>query len=136
MISINIQTKSNRIPAIKAAIRPTVSKVVRKTALDFEAEVKLEMHKPKTGRTYRRGRRTHQASAPGESPAVDYGLLINSIQTNMINDLTAQVGSNVIYAPALEYGLRFAPRPVWRPVAEKLKKPFIEALTYVLRQLK
>lgn len=137
MIQINIHTKFNRIPIIAAAIRPTVSQVVRKTAFDVEAGVKTEMRGPKSGRMYRRGSRTHQASAPGQSPAVDFGQLINSIQVEHVTDLTSKVGTNVEYALPLEYGSRrVAPRPVWRPVIEKMRKPFVEAMTFVLRQLK
>lgn len=138
MINIQIRTKYNRIPIIQAAIRPTVSKIVRKTAFDYEAEVKMEMRGPKTGRFYRRGQnRLHQASAPGESPAVDYGQLINSIQVKTVTDLTSTVGTNVEYAMPLEFGSRrVAARPVWRPVADRVMKTFVEALTYVLRQLK
>lgn len=137
MIQINIRTKFNRIPAIQASIRPTVSQVVRKTAHDVEANVKLEMRAPKSGRLYRRGSGTHQASAPGQAPAVDFGQLINSIQVENVSELTSLVGTNTEYAMALEYGSRrVAPRPVWRPVIEKMRKPFIEALTFVLRHLK
>lgn len=137
MINIQIRTKFNRIPQIQASIRPSVSQVVRKTALDVEAEVKNEMRGPKSGRQYRRGSRTHQASAPGQPPAVDLGQLINSIQVENVTDLTSKVGTNTEYAMALEYGSRrIRPRPVWRPVIEKMRKPFIAALTHVLRQLK
>lgn len=138
MIQIKIDTKFNRIPAIQAQLRPSVIQVVSKTAHDVEAGVKLEMRAPKSGRVYRRGSRSHQASAPGQAPAVDYGQLINSIQVSPETPaLTMTVGTNVEYAMALEYGSRrVAPRPVWRPVAEKLRKPFIDAMTFVLRQLK
>lgn len=149
MISIDIRTKYNHLPQISAEIRPTVSQVVRKTAFDLEADVKKEMAKKKSGRTYRRGSfydiktrkaleyRTHVASAPGEAPAVDYGQLINSIQTQHETDLTSTVGTGVSYATPLEYGSRkMAPRPVWRPVADKLRPMFIEAITQLLQRLK
>lgn len=137
MIQINIRTKYNRIPQIQASIRPLISQVVRKTALDVEAEVKNEMRAPKSGRLYRRGSRTHQASAPGQAPAVDLGQLINSVQVENVSELTSKVGTNTEYAYGLEFGSRrVAARPVWRPVIEKLRQPFIAALTHVLRQLR
>lgn len=136
-MQINIQTKFNHIPTIQAAIRPAVSQVVRKTALDVETEVKTEMRGPKAGRLYRRGSGTHQASAPGQAPAVDFGQLINSIQVQHVTDLTSTVGTNVEYAMPLEFGsARAAARPVWVPVIERMRRPFIEALTAVLRRLK
>lgn len=137
MINLTVRTKFNHIPQIQASLRPQLSQVVRKTALDVETEVKTEMRGPKSGRQYRRGSRTHQASAPGQAPAVDLGQYINSIQVENVSELTSKVGTNVEYAMALEYGSRrIAPRPVWRPVIEKMRKPFVEAITSVLRRLK
>lgn len=133
MITIQVNTKYNHLPQITASIRPSVSQVVRKTAFELEAEVKNEMRAPKSGRRYRQ----HVASAPGEAPAVDLGQLINSIQTQHLTDLTSTVGTNVVYATPLEYGSRrIAPRPVWRPVADKLRPMFIEAMTQLLQRLK
>ena len=133
MINIQVRTKFNRIPVITAEIRPTVSQVVRKTAHDIEADVKAEMRDEKHGRTYG----THQASAPGEAPAVDTGLLINSIQVEEVTDLTSSVGTPVEYAATLEFGSsRIAPRPIWVRTVEKAGKPFIAALTFVLSRLK
>lgn len=137
MISTTVHVKFNHIPTIQAQVRPAVSRVVRKTAFDLEAEVKNEMRGPKSGRLYRRGSRTHQASAPGQAPAVDFGQLINSIQVEHVSDTTSKVGTSIEYAMPLEFGSRrVAARPVWRPAIEKLREPFIAALVYVLRQLK
>jgi hypothetical protein len=137
VISTQIRVKFNHLPAIQAQIRPAVSQVVRKTALGVEGDVKTEMRGPKSGRLYRRGGRTHQASAPGQAPAVDFGQLINSIQVQNVTDLTSTVGTNVEYAMALEMGSRrIAPRPVWRSVIEKWRQPFTDAITHVLRSLK
>lgn len=133
MVRIEIRTKFNNIPRIAASIRPIVSQVVRKTTFDVEADIKTEMRGPKHGRMYR----GHQASAPGESPAVDTSLLINSIHTEHPTDLTSTIGTNAKYAMALEYGSRrMAPRPVWRPTIDKRRKPFIDALIAVLSRLK
>lgn len=133
MINLSVKTKFNHIPQIQAQIRPHLSAVVRKTAFDVGAEIKMEMRAGKSGRWYG----THQASAPGQAPAVDLGQLINSIQTEHVAELTSTVGTNVEYAMGLEFGtVRVAPRPVWVPVIEKMRKPFIEAITFVLRRLK
>lgn len=137
MINIQIRTKFNRIPAIQASVRPMVSRIVRKATLDVEADIKNEMRGPKSGRLYRRGSRTHQASAPGQAPAVDLGQLINSIQVENVTDLTSTIGTSVEYAMPLEFGSRrVAARPVWRPVIEKHRPSFIAALTFVLRALR
>ena len=65
----------------------------------------------KTGRTYRRGNVTHIASAPGQYPASDRGMLAGSIRA-IISGTTAIVGTNVAYGPMLEFGTsRMAARP-------------------------
>lgn len=75
---------------------------------------------PKTGRVYRRYNpfRIHQASAPGQPPAEDLGRLSNSfgIEYKKLNQYaySATVGSDLVYAAALEYGnpsTNLLPRP-------------------------
>lgn len=70
-----------------------------------------ELSRPGTGRTYRTGHRTaphstHQASAPGESPAVNTGRLRQSITALRISPMNWRVGTNVDYALHLEFGTR------------------------------
>lgn len=133
MIELRTTVKFNHIPAIQAALKPALGAAVKKTAHDVEAAVKAEMRAPKSGRRYR----GHQASAPGEAPAVDTGQYINSIQVSMPSELTAMVGTNVDHALPLEFGSRkIASRPVWRPVIEKTRKPFMDAIAAVLRAIK
>lgn len=64
-------------------------------------QIKLTLSLPGTGRLYKRGRKFHRASAPGHPPAVDRGLLRNSI--GMADTPTGvRVGTGVEYAPPLE----------------------------------
>jgi hypothetical protein len=60
----------------------------------------------------------HRASAPGEPPASDTGLLLNSIHHEMGDDgdgWYVDVGSDLQYAIYLEFGTRkMAPRPLWK----------------------
>ena len=72
----------------------------------------------------------HQASAPGETPAVDTGVLVNSVNTELVSssqtEAWAQVGTGVEYAEPLEFGTsRMKPRPFMRPAydhnVEKIK---------------
>lgn len=61
----------------------------------------------KTGRKYKRGRKTHQASAPGETPAVDTGELARSIVYEIRrNGLEIEIGAEAgaPYAKWLEEG--------------------------------
>lgn len=71
----------------------------------------------RSGQTYRRGRLTHQASAPGEFPKTDRGQLVASLFFKVGADkLRATFGSALVYARYLEYGTsRMAARPWLRP---------------------
>lgn len=135
-------------------LRPALAKVVAEVAFEIERDVKERMRAPKSGRTYRRGvlgqrvsavtrglglrerttrgparqaiagYRFHRASAPGEAPAVDQGLLISSINTR-VNGLRATIGSSVGYAAALEFGgRRVAARPAFKPALERARPNF------------
>lgn len=86
---------------------------------------------PKTGRVYTRSRpqRRHQASAPGQAPANDLGTLANSFvaQQRRINQYVyqTQVGSNLVYAAALQYGMpdkNLLPRPYFDVAIRKLRR--------------
>ena len=76
----------------------------------------------KSGRVYNiKGppKRTHRASAPGEAPANDTGRLAESIQSS-IEGKTAEVFTNMEYAPWLEFGTqKMEPRPFLFPAVEK-----------------
>ena len=109
-----------------------VADAVEDTVYEIDKEVKNRIARgPATGRVYEKynPRRTHQASAPGEAPSQDTGGLVNSIKVNP-GRLSGSVYSKLAYAFYLEYGAklkngkRLAPRPVWRPVAEKEAKEF------------
>ena len=89
---------------------------------------------PKSGRTYARGRRVHQASAPGQPPATDTGNLVNSIHSESRgNDATAVVVGAEYGAP-LEYGTaRMGARPFVRPVADGKQDEIIDAVRRTVR---
>lgn len=71
-------------------------------------------------------KRTHKASAPGEAPATDTGLLANSIQAD-IEGRQATVFTNTEYAPWLEFGTQsIEPRPFMFPAMEQ-ERPKWEA---------
>ena len=94
-------------------------------AVLLEKLIKEELSKPGSGRIYKRGGRTHQASAPGEPPAVDLGDLRRSIGREQVED-TWRVGTGLARAAALEFGHRYkdgrvlAPRPYMRPAVKRL----------------
>lgn len=87
-------------------------------ALALQAEIQLNLSKAGTGRQYGR----HRASAPGEAPAVDTGRLRQSISAVKVGPGYWQVGTNLDFAPMLEFGNRFIrARPAFRPALDKLR---------------
>ena len=81
---------------------------------------------PKTGRIYSYHGIRHQASAPGEPPATNTGVLINSIvgevTTNADNKIQGYVRAGAGYAGYLEFGTRrMAARPFLNPAIERNK---------------
>jgi phage gpG-like protein len=106
-----------------AKLRPSAERAVVKAANHFVNAVKRKLTGSRSGRIYRIGKRgrTHQASAPGEAPAVLYGTLRNSITAGdpewTGDNVVVKVGTNVVYAAILEYGGvtanggRILPRP-------------------------
>lgn len=92
----------------------------------------------RTGRIYDRGGRSHQASAPGEPPAEDYGYLAASIYTKSTRGAlglsSAIVGSSSGYASTLEFGgfstggVYIQPRPMWLDELTKQRTLFPQRL--------
>lgn len=108
---VQVRIVSNRLPAIAAAIRPTVSTEVKKAGLAIQARA--------------------QSMAP-----VKTGTLRRSITTQFPTDLSAVVGPSVHYGIFLEFGTRrMAPRPYMRPAAEAVLPGFAAAVKAALGKL-
>jgi hypothetical protein len=90
--------------------------------LDFKAKEKIQKGS-RSGRTYRRGDGTHQASAPGEPPKTDTAILVSSIRPVFQAPMTAEVGSlsNIAeYGGMLEEGTKnMAARPWLEPTLKE-----------------
>jgi phage gpG-like protein len=79
---------------------------------------------PKSGAVYQKANptRTHTASAPGQYPASDRGLLASSVVAVPQGPMTYVVGTNVEYGPMLEFGTsRMAARPWLLPSFERAR---------------
>lgn len=130
---MSFKLESN-IAAVTANLERRASELVRATALQIEAAAKISMTGPKSGREYRRGKKTHQASGPGEAPAVDTGNLMNSIQTTVESPMRAVVSVNAEYGVWLEFGtVHIAPRPFLGPAFEQAKPIFEAGLRGLLK---
>lgn len=89
-------------------------------------ELVKEVSRPGGGRLYKRGKKTHRASSPGDPPAVDYGRYRSSFTFNVsrISRSVAEVviGTGMKLGVWLEFGTRWmAARPHFRPVMERIR---------------
>lgn len=83
------------------------------------------MSLPKSGRIYRVAGRRHQASAPGEAPAIRTRRLVNSMEAFFPDRLTGIVSINAPYAVYLEDNLD---RPFVAPAIEAVAENFSEGV--------
>lgn len=78
-----------------------------------------------SGRTYQKynPRRQHTASAEGQPPASDLGVLVNSLSTKVKrrgDKVIGQIIASAPYAPFLEFGTsNMRPRPFMQPALER-----------------
>lgn len=101
-------------------------------AFNTEANAKESM-KTGTGRLYKVTKtKYHRASEPGNPPAVDTGRLRDSISVIKYanaSDLESRAGTNLKYAPFLEFGTKhIAPRPFWNPAVDEARKKLLKQL--------
>lgn len=124
----------SRIPQITRSLEQRAAELVRDTAEGIVAHARQSMAESKSGREYKRNKkgRNHIASAPGESPAKDTGLLINSLNAEHAG-LVSTVGTNADYAMHLEFGtVKMEPRPFLEPAFEAAKPEFEKGLNALL----
>lgn len=126
MPTVVFTVTSNRIPQLVERMRDAVADAVEDTAREIETNIKTGMAAPHSGRMYGK----HQASAPGEMPAIDTSALVNSIQVEPEGDLTQVVYTNQEYAVHLEYGtVRMVARPFMTPASEAAAGSFERRLS-------
>ena len=88
---------------------------------------------PKTGKVYRHGNVSHQASGPGEAPASDTGALASNSKAERESVAHWLVIFFQKYAPDLEFGTpNILPRFFLRPSVEAEKQAFIAAMRKIV----
>lgn len=126
---VSTRIDDRRLRDVIKGMPQVIEDAISEEMAEIEADVKLAMAEEKHGRWYG----DHQASAPGESPAVDSSDLTESIKHQLLSTTEGVVGTNVEYAPALEYGTsRMAARPFFTPAAERAQKRFLERVARAL----
>lgn len=118
------------------------------SAKQVESDIQRSMRGPKSGIVYKRKSTTHQASAPGEAPAIDTGILRSSIAAKVTKGgLSATIGvhdvTKVKYARRLEFGFvgtdskgrtyNQAARPFVFPAFEQNKKDIKNRMRRAIR---
>lgn len=130
---VSFRLAFNNLPAISAALKLKLGEVVDKTAHEIEGNAKASLAGSKSGKVYERRGRSHQASAPGEAPANDYGALGNSIQTQNTGQLSRLVSVGAEHGAVLETGgAKVAARPFMGPAAEQARPGFEAAVRAVV----
>jgi len=87
----------------------------------------------KSGNQYYSNGRRHQASAPGQPPANNTGMLVKSIKHKKTKE-GSEVSINADYAGYLEYGTsKMRPRPFIFPALQKLKKQLLDSINKAKR---
>jgi len=120
----------------QTAVLGGTGKAMLAGALVLEGFIKQSMQASHHGRIYSRGGRTHQASAPGETPAIDLGHLVNSIESSLIDSTSSQVATDSDIAPFLEFGTsRMEARPFMRPAADEHEEDVVQAVSKAIMQL-
>src|SRR4051812_30173248 len=94
-MAMQIKVVFNRLPALQAALRPRVGQAIRKSLLDAQAWIRQDMANAKSGRVYG----AHQASAPGQTPAIDTGGLVATVALQNVSGLHGELsaGGPAIY---------------------------------------
>jgi hypothetical protein len=155
-VGIRIEQNVKAIHAARDNTRALLVNVANTTAFNIQANAQELMRQPKSGRIYRqeqsvsfnakgkqirfvayRGKKSHQASAPGEAPAVDTGALSNSIEVlpqkavsrHARYRIVSAVTVNQNHGAVLELGgEKVAARPFLRPACEMEEENFYSAV--------
>lgn len=133
MPQIVFDVLSNRLDEIAARLPQELEDLLEATARDIEGIVKAGMAGPHSGAVYG----GHQASAPGEMPAIDTSNLASSIQVEKERPEAYVVYTEADYAVPLEYGAAggLAARPFMTPAAEEARAEMESGAQRLARRL-
>lgn len=133
--SVTVEIDLTQLRKLRAEGGRTAAKrALGKLAFYCEAFAKDLLSGSRSGRVYG----GHQASAPGEPPAVLTGTLKNSIRAVAEGDgaMVWMVRVGTEYGAILEFGsAKIAPRPFMRPAAEATSKKVTEVFKEAFQEL-
>jgi HK97 gp10 family phage protein len=126
----------NDLERIAVAMQTRCDQALLETAVWIADEAKARMSDPKSGRMYKVSAtgELHQASAPGQAPAIDTGNLAGGIEAQADGRGKAVAYATAEYAAGLEFGTRkMAARPFFTPTAFKAVEFLWERMRRALR---
>ena len=136
--SASIKRLHRKLQRLRADTARAALDALREGEENTIGEIRIRMAAAKSGRAYRRGRKVHIASAPGEAPAIDTGELAGSVREfdGAATSTAAWVtfGTDVPHGVYTEFGTsRMAPRPWLRVTTREM---FPRVVRDVARALK
>lgn len=141
MVVRNTDRVIRKLQQIPMDMRSGIGQALGASVVQLDAYAKQQIQGGgRSGRVYRRGRVTHQASAPGEYPKTDTGQLVASLFFRVGSDkLSAFFGTKLAYGKYLEFGTsRMKARPWLRRTlkanADAIRKRVAEAINEALRK--
>ena len=131
MKEITVEVRS-MFPAITARMIVAIDRALERNAYTILARAQIKMAAgSKTGRVYKRGNVLHQASAPGEAPAVDTGNLLNSGFVKRMGVADFGIGFSAKYGPILE---EYKNRPFVGPSVEEQRPLVLSDVAEAMRR--
>jgi len=134
---------TNNFSKIPVAARNRIIFWTRKYAREIQRHIQGEMRKPKHGRIYKINGRLHQASAPGEYPAILSGALYKDLnprytsggmRASIAPRVTSKTGAP--YPDFLERGTRkMEPRPFMKPGFDRYREIYKSKIRQIFSEL-
>ena len=140
-VSVRVVRKKRMLDKYEKGALNGIRRAVALGAVNVQREaVKSIQEGGKSGVIYQKynPRRVHQASAAGEPPASDTGLLASNISLDIDPDgLGASVDSRADYSSFLEFGTsKMAARPFMQPALEVNRKKIKANMAEELKKIK
>ncbi|WP_020471465.1 HK97-gp10 family putative phage morphogenesis protein [Zavarzinella formosa] len=140
MIDLTVTVQGlDKIISSSAAIQKAVDEELSKGTYACAQQIATDYKKSvlaggKSGRIYKYGAISHQASAPGEAPASNTGRLVNAISVMVDSASSSIMKVATKYAMMLEVGTsKMAARPAAVPAMEQNRAWIIERIALALK---
>lgn len=135
----NMSSLQAKVKRLDWGIQAGVVTGLRSLAQPIEDDIKQSIRSgSRSGRFVKRyhPERIVQASAPGEVPANDRGMLAASVQVDVDpTQFNMTMSASAPYARELEYGTRWMlPRPFLRPALARWRQRIIEAIRDAIKR--